>query len=86
MVIRILVLIGLVKLLDVSNKPFLCSGIYAGVVLLFGLFLFYPLISVLLSVAIAFALSSLYFYLLDRFLDTKIFWVILIVGLAIGLV
>jgi hypothetical protein len=37
MIFRILLLVGLIRLLIETNKPFLRSGIYAGTVTLFAL-------------------------------------------------
>jgi len=87
MIIRIIVLVGLIRLLLVTNKPFLCSGIYAGVIFFFGLITEVPFIPLIVVTAIGFALSSLYFWLLERFEGAGVlWWVILIGGLLIGLV
>ena len=87
MVIKILLLVGLIRLLLVTDKPFLCSGIYAAVVLVFGLAFGGNFVAVLVSVVIVFVLASIYFFLLDR-LDsgTVIWWIVAILGIAIGLV
>ena len=86
MFVKIILLVGLLKLLHVSNKPLLCSGIYTSFTLAFGILSGIPLVSVLIASFIAFVLSSLYFFLLDRFQESGIYWVIMIVGLGIGLV
>lgn len=87
MILKILLLVGLIKLLIVTQQPFLCSGIYAGVVLLFGLINSAPFGGLVLVVAISFALASIYFWLLNRFGDNLVlFWVIAAAGVAIGFV
>jgi hypothetical protein len=45
-----------------------------------------PIAYVFIGSAISFALALAYFWLLDRFEDSGLFWVILIVGLLIGVV
>jgi hypothetical protein len=86
MIVKILLLLGLLQLLRVTGKPIYCSGIYAGFILIFGLFLGSPFLNVLLFAAIGFVLSTIYFYLLHMFSDSWFYWLILIVGLSIGLV
>jgi hypothetical protein len=86
MIVKILLLLGLLQLLRVTGKPIYCSGIYAGFILIFGLFLGNPFLNVLLFAAIGFVLSTIYFYLLHMFSDSWFYWLILIVGLSIGLV
>lgn len=84
--VKIILLVGLLKLLDVSNNPFLCSGIYTSFIFVFGILSGNLFVPVLISSLIAFVLSSLYFLLLDRFQDSGLYWIILICGLGIGLV
>lgn len=81
MIFKILIMVSLLRLLDVTNKPFLCSGIYASIVLLFGIILGDPIIEVLLLTAIALAIASLYFWLLTRFNDGLAYWGIMLGGL-----
>ncbi len=85
MIFRVLLLVGLIRLLIETNKPFLCSGIYAAAVTLFALIIGRG-IGALVAGVWAFLLSSVYFWLLDRFDGGILFWIILIVGLLIGLV
>jgi hypothetical protein len=86
-VIKILILVGLIRLLLATSRPFLCSGIYT--VIAFGASLALErgfMVSAIVA-GIAFATSSLYFWLLNKFEDSGvIFFIILIVGLLIGLV
>lgn len=84
--VRPLILIALVQILIETNKPFLCSGIYAAVATLFALFLGRGLVGATLAGGLAFLFSSLYFWLLDYFDGSIWWWIIVIGGLVIGLV
>ena len=88
--IRIIVLAALIKLLIATDKPFLCAGIYTFVGFALGLLSTMggesPFFALLIVTVLRFGLSSLYFWLLDRFDSGPIWWIILILGLAIGLV
>ncbi len=84
-IFRILLLVGLIRLLIETNKPLLCSGIYAAIVTAFAL-VGGSGIAAIGAGGMAFLLSSLYFWLLDRFEESTLFWVIMVVGLLIGLV
>ncbi len=86
MILKPLVLVLLLRLLISTDKPFLCSGVYAGSVFILGLAFREPFLGVLLFSGIAFALSSLYFWLLYRFDEGILWWIIMIGGLVIGLV
>lgn len=85
-VFKAIILTGLIKLLLATEKPVLCAGIYAiGVGLLmlgFGV----PFGVTYLRVAAAFCLAWLYFAGLNATEGTKLFWLILVGGLFIGLV
>ncbi len=85
MIFRILLLVGLIRLLIETNKPFLCSGIYGATVTAFALIGGAGLGAVVAG-GWAFLLSSAYFWLLDRFEDNILFWIIMVVGLLIGIV
>lgn len=86
MILKIIILVALIRLLVATDKPLLCSGIYAGVALFFGLVVGNPFCAVLAFSVVGFALASLYFWLLYRLQGGALWWVILIGGLAIGLV
>ena len=88
MIVKILILVGLTRLLAVTNKPFLCSGIYAGFAGFFALFSHdISILKIIFGVAITFVLASVYFALLDRFSSNiPLYFGILIGGLVIGLV
>ena len=84
--LKIIILLALLQLLRITGKPIVCSGIYAGLVFLMGFFMNNPLFDVLLFTAIGFVLSTVYFYLLHMFSESVFYWLILVVGLVIGLV
>ena len=87
MIIKILILAALIRLLIATDKPFLCAGIYAAVAFIFGLLMGANFFVLLIASVISFALASLYFWLLNRVdVGTAVWWLIAIVGLAIGLV
>ncbi len=87
MIIKFVLLAVLIRLLLATDKPFLCSGIYAGVAFLLGLIFGHPLLSVLTHAAISFVLASVYFWLLDRLEGSEVlWWLVAIVGVVIGLV
>ena len=85
-IVYIFLLFGLIRLLIVIKQPFLCSGIYTGVTLFFGLLAGGGVLRALIVAPIIFALSSLYFWLLARFESSALFWVIALVGIVIAAV
>ena len=87
MIIKVLLLTALVRLLIVTNKPFLCSGLYAGARFIFALMYGAGFLAAIIGAAISFALASIWFWLLDRFEDrTAIFWGIAALGILLGFV
>ncbi len=86
MIVRILMLVALVKLLIVTDKPLVCACIYSGVRLFFCFVFGTPILVTLIGGVIGFGLALLYFWLLSRFRDTGWFWVVLCVGVLIGVV
>jgi hypothetical protein len=90
MLVKIIVLVGLTRMLAVTRKPLLCAGIYTALGLLLGLMFapgaLAPLATLALRAVLQFGLASLYFWLLMRFDRGLLYWVILVVGLVIGLV
>jgi hypothetical protein len=84
-IFRIMLLVALVRLLIVTNKPLLCSGIYATIVTT-GALIGGVGIAAFVAGGMAFVLSSVYFWLLNRFEDSLLFWVIMIAGALIGVV
>ncbi len=87
MLIKALILASLIRLLLATQKPFLCSGIYTGVAFVFTLAGGGRFLAALLIGAIVLVLSSIYFWLLQRFEEqTGLFWFIAVAGIFIGLV
>ena len=66
LVVKFLLLLGLIRLLLVTDRPYLCAGIYTAVVLLFSILTGYSIGELLLTVIIVGALSTLYFWLLYK--------------------
>jgi hypothetical protein len=90
MAIKILVLVGLIRLLIATDRPLLCSGLYTFVGFALGLLAVMGgqagFLVLLGATAVRFALSSLYFWLLYRIGEGVLWWGVLILGLLIGLV
>ena len=84
--INLLILIGLLRILRITGNPYLCSGLYALATMFVALIFGAGILSTLFSGVISFVLATLYFYLLNRFHSGLLYWVILVGGLAIGLV
>ncbi len=85
-IIKVVLLIGLVKLLLQTERPDWCTGLYCLIIFLlfmgFGVPFTAAATATLLSGLFAFA----YFWLLDRFRETTIFWIVLISGPLIGII
>ncbi|AOT08716.1 hypothetical protein [Pseudoalteromonas luteoviolacea] len=86
LIIKIILLIALLRVLAITEKPILCAGIYSSVALIFGFMSGAALTYIAVTVGISFALSFLYFWLLNRFNHGPLYFVIMILGLGIGLV
>ncbi|MHB9025663.1 MAG: hypothetical protein ACYC7E_16080 [Armatimonadota bacterium] len=82
-IVKVFILVGLFRLLNVTEKPLLCSGIYGTLVFLFALMSGVGLLAAFISSAIAYGLSSLYFWALYKLDETIWWWPVMIVGLAI---
>jgi len=82
--LKVVIIASLVKLLLTTNKAVLCAGLYTGIGFVLGLAFGHGIIAVAIASAIAFGLSFVYFWLLDKFEDSILFWIILIVGLPIA--
>lgn len=84
MLLKAFLLIAFIKVLQATHKPALCAGFYAGIALAF-LLLFsqddLPMLAVLVAGAIIFGAAFLYFWLLDKFEDSGLWYVILVVGM-----
>ena len=79
-------IVALVKLLLNTNKPAQCAGIYTAGSFLMNLIFGGPFLFAVIASAISFPFALLYFWLLDKFEESSLFWVILILGLLVGLV
>ena len=85
MIIKLVVLMGLYKLLLETCSPILSSAIYAVVALFFGV-IGLGFIQGLIFAVLAFAVSFLYFWLLNEFQSGLIHYVVLILGLPLCLI
>ena len=94
MILKIIILVALIRLLIATNKPLLCAGMYTGVAVIFTLisasysemtFVNFLVSFVVLS-AVRFVLSAIYFILLDKIGQGFLWWLVLVLGIAIGLV
>jgi hypothetical protein len=87
MIIKILILIGLAKLLDVSESPWLCATIYTIVSFIMRTMVVNPnWTTIIFWTFVSLLTSFIYFYLLNRTKGGIAYWIILILGFAIGLV
>lgn len=84
--LKVFFVVLLVKLLLITDRPPLCAGIYTAGGFVLALAFGVPPVYALIRSAIAFGLAFVYFWLLDRFEESSLFWVILVLGLVIGLV
>ena len=86
-IVRALILVGLVRLLSVTQNPLLCAGIYTSIRFLFGILSGHPFDVLFIHALIGGGLSAAYFWVLDKLLDGGIlFWVVAVGGMAIGIV
>ena len=76
----------LVQLLIKLERPEICAGIYTGFVFILNLIFGEGFVGILVATAISGVLSFGYFWLLNQTLNTVYFWIVLIVGLAIGVI
>ena len=86
MIIKILILLGLVKLLKASQSVTLCTVIYGVAVLIFTFISKENFPQALIGGLIGGALSFVYFWLLHKTENSWLWWLILVGGVAIGLV
>lgn len=82
---KIVVLVGLVKLLPATEKPIVCSTIYALCGLGLSFMFAVPVPRALIGAGISWALATVYFWLLNR-TGGVAFMLVMVGGLAIGLV
>jgi len=81
MVLNLLLLAALVKLLLHSNSPSLCAGFYAVGNLVVNHLTGHSFTTCLITAAVIFAVTFIYFWLLNHFEDNNlIWWPIAVVG------
>lgn len=84
MVLGFFILVAILRLLVITEKPLFCAVIYSLVWLLLSLVFGNPLVVVLIATAITFAYTLGYFWVLVRFMGQGfIWWVLLIAGLVL---
>jgi hypothetical protein len=86
LMLKIVLLVGLLKLLYETQQPLLCAGIYGAGGFAMSLVFGVPLLPATVIAGIGFACALLYFWLLTVFSDGIPHWGILIGGLFIGLI
>ncbi len=86
-IIKILLLVGLIKLLTITNKPFICAGIYAAAEFIFSVASGAVMSHLLISTGLGFALPAGYFWVLD-YMDGMgfIWWFVAAIGPGIVLI
>ena len=86
MIIKALILAALVKFLITTDKPFLCSSLYAFVILAMGFLSVQTgqatYLQLLIATAIGFGISSVFFLLLSK-TEGGMWWTILILGIVV---
>ena len=83
-IVKLLLLVGLIRLLFETNKPLLCASIYVAVGVIIGFLAGHQISSILIAALIAFILTAAYFWLLDKFQDSGfIYYAIMIVGFLV---
>lgn len=84
---KIILLVALIRVLVITDKPLLCSGIYSALALVFGLLSGHSILAVVITAVIGFGLASLYFWALSRLEDSQgLWWLVAIGGILIGVV
>lgn len=81
--IQVLLFFAMIKLLLVTRKPFLCSGILTFIAFIFGLIVGHSFSSILINTAATFDYTSFYFWLLDRFGESIMMWLVILIGVPI---
>jgi len=83
---NIIIFLALIKILGQTNNPLYPALIYAVSRFFFGLIIKGEFIPALFGALISFVLTLIYFWLLKKTDGSIFWWVILILGLAIGLI
>jgi hypothetical protein len=86
LVFKVLIILSLLKILNITGKPFLCSGIYALIAFILNLVFSNVLLDSAILASISFVTASIYFWLLNYFQYGWQYWTTLVIGLIIGAV
>lgn len=79
--VKIILIVGLLKYMDIEGNAIVSSGAYAGILFVVGLMLGQPLGPAVLTTIIRFVLASMYFFALYYLDRGFLYWLILVVGL-----
>lgn len=83
--VKIMLLAGLAKMLIDMEQPFLCAGLYTVARVGYAALLGAQLMPLLVIAVIIFALTALYFWLLDKLEGADVLWfVVLALGMPIA--
>lgn len=85
MIFRVILLVALTRLLVMTNKPLLCMGLYAAAVVVFGFFVGASISAIAASGGISIVVFGLYFWLLNRFNNGLLYWLIFVLGIPVCL-
>ena len=85
MIARVVILIALTRLLVMTDKPFLCTGLYAALIVGYGLFSGVPVTTVAIAGGISVVVFGLYFWLLNRLQSGLLYWMVFILGIPVCL-
>jgi len=83
--INILLLLALVKVLKNTHNPTVPAFIYATATFIYGNLAQEEFMGVLIASVLSFGVAFFYFWLLNKFEDSLVWWLIFISGLFIGL-
>ena len=83
LILKVALLVGLIRLLISTSKPLLCAGLYTTAIAIAAFMLQAPVQAVAISAGIAFIISFVYFWLLNRFHSGLLYWLFLIIGMPI---
>lgn len=87
MLIKLLILLGLTKLLDNGGKPITLALIYTAMMFILGLIQGGAIGLLVIYVPVTLVLSFVYFIILKRLESSIFFWIVaFIAGIAIGFV
>ena len=81
--VKIFLLVGLIRFVINKESPFLCASIYTLSCVFLAFMSVTPFALLLLKGVFLFGFSSLYFWLLDKFQEGVLWWIIMVVGLLI---